>query len=121
DQLLGAGEVAVAGVAVVARVDDDLAAVDTAPGVDAAGIGLEAVERGAEGVGAELTLDRGDVADLDRGRRHAHVACGVRPARATARRTSGRAARSACGCPACRGRPTGATRAAGRGRVGARG
>src|SRR5207248_10078425 len=94
-ELLGAGQVAVAGVAVVAGVDADLAAVDAAPCIDAVPPGLESVQRGAEGLGAELTLDRRDVADLDRRRGDPDVAGGVRAVGAAGRRPATRAARLA--------------------------
>src|SRR5205814_6293711 len=57
--------------------------------------GLESVQRGAEGLGAELTLDRRDVADLDRRRGDPDVAGGVRAVGAAGRRPATRAARLA--------------------------
>src|SRR5581483_10754995 len=113
DELLGAGQVAVAGALVVAGVDDELATVDAALGIHARGERLQPVERGAEGVGAELALDGGDVADLDRGRGHAHVAGGVGPAGASAAAAGGRTTRAAARA-ACR-----PSRAGGRAALGA--
>ncbi len=64
DELLGAGEVLGAVLAVVAEGEDDLAAVDPAAPVDRADPGAQAGESRAEGIGSERAVDAGDVADV---------------------------------------------------------